>query len=75
MEIEEKLLELMHSEKQYPPRLEMTVQLLNQIQQLILSVFFEGCATDGDSPKFQFILPIGMISTSWQIINVNMLLW
>ena len=53
-------LELMHEEKLYPPRLEMTVQLLREeLRSVVLSVSFEGCCSDRDSPKFQIILPLG----------------
>ena len=63
-EFEEDLLKLLHKEKQYPPRLEMTVQLLthNDERRVILSTDFEGCVNDYTSPTFQFILPIGNYS-------------
>ena len=51
----------MHEKKQYPPSIEMTVQLPNQeqVQKPILSVSFEGCAEEHEIPQFQLILPIG----------------
>ena len=57
---EEDLLKLLHKEKQYPPRLEMTVQLkaLDEAQRVILSANFDGCIDDYTSPTFQLILPI-----------------
>ena len=61
-ELDVKEMKLMHAEKLYPPSIEMIVQLSNQVQsqQLILSVRFEGCASETEIPQFQFILPIGM---------------
>ena len=58
---EEDLLKLLHKEKQYPPRLEMTVQLkaLDEAQRVILSANFDGCVDEYTSPTFQLILPIG----------------
>ena len=57
----EDLLKRLHKEKQYPPRLEMTVQLkaLDEAQRVILSANFDGCVDDYTSPTFQLILPIG----------------
>ena len=61
---EENLLKLLHKEKQYPPQLEMTVQLkaLDEAQRVILSANFDGCVDDYMSPTFQLILPIGKIN-------------
>lgn len=47
----------MHKTKVYPPRLEMTVQILNaETQYIKLSVNLEGCK---DLTKFQILLPFG----------------
>ena len=55
--LEEYELELMHRTRVYPPRLEMTVQILNvETQHIKLSVNFEGCK---EMPKFQILLPFG----------------
>lgn len=53
----------MHKEKQYPPRLEMTVQLkaLDEAERVILSARFDGCVDDYTSPTFQLILPISVL--------------
>ena len=48
-----------HHSKQYPPSIEMTV-LHAQPQAVTLSVNFEGCTAEY-VPKFQIILPAGMI--------------
>ena len=49
------LLKTWHCSKQYPPSIEMTVQLSGQVQLLKLSVHFEGCVAEC-APKFQIIL-------------------
>ena len=47
----------MHKKKVYPPRLEMTVQILNsEAQHVKLSVSLEGCK---EQPTFQIFLPFG----------------
>ena len=64
-------MKLMHKKKMYPPSIEMTVQLSNQMQSQkpILSVSFEGCT---GMPPFQFILPIGtcmiIITSNFQLL-------
>ena len=51
----------MHDRKVYPPRVEMTVQLMSTEQRHTkLSISFDGCSSDRDSPKFQLFLPLGV---------------
>ena len=55
------LLKTLHDSRQYPPSIEMTVELSGQVEldsPKILSVFFEGCAAEF-TPEFQFTLPTG----------------
>ena len=50
----------MHDRKVYPPRVEMTVQLMSHEQRHTkLSINFNGCSSERDSPKFQLFLPLG----------------
>ena len=52
-------LELMHQNRMYPPRIEMTVQL-KQLPGLTLSVSFEGCTPgEGALEELQFAFPLG----------------
>ena len=53
----------MHDRKVYPPRVEMTVQLMNHDQKYIkLSINIDGCSSERDSPKFQIFLPLGIVN-------------
>lgn len=48
-------MELLHREKMYPPRIELTVQL-KQAEAHELSVQLSGCE---DETELQFLLPLG----------------
>ena len=59
----------MHKKKIYPPRLEMTVQLLKQEPQHVkLSVSLEGCQ---EQPKFQIFLPLGTLQGILLLLNIQ----
>ena len=72
--LEENVLMLMHKKKLYPPRLEVTVQMLKpEMQYIKLSVGLEGCR---DQCKFQIFLPLGtpryiILLLKFSYLNMN----
>ena len=54
-------LELMHQNMMYPPRIEMTVQLLKENCGVTVSVSFDGCEPGEKAiEELQFLFPLGI---------------